>query len=152
MRRIVLIDRIMGSSEIISEPAWDAWSPHLTAEKLVYLQITAFAPSEIEDLDVYNDVYLFDRSTPNLPPVSLTSGSASVHQDPRVVSIGAAWLVTTGDDDPILEIYDMEDPFEPYSRILLQAAVVILVPLLMVWTVQTATEGRNNQASESANI
>ena len=97
-------------------------------------------------------MYLFDRSTPNLPPVSLTSGSASVHQDPRVVSIGAAWLVTTGDDDPILEIYDMEDPFEPYSRILLQAAVVILVPLLMVWTVQTATEGRNNQASESANI
>ena len=69
-----------------------------------------------------------------------------------MVSIGAAWLVTTGDDDPILEIYDMEDPFEPYSRILLQAAVVILVPLLMVWTVQTATESRNNQASESANI
>ena len=88
----------------------------MTSEKLVYLQITAFAPSEIEDLDLYNDVYLFDRSTPNLPPVSLTSGSASVHQDPRVVSIGAAWLVTTGDDDPILEIYDMEDPFEPYSR------------------------------------
>ena len=45
--------------------------------------------------------------------MSLTSGSASVHQT-RVVSIGAAWLVTTGDDDPILEIYDMEDPFEPY--------------------------------------
>ncbi len=152
MRRIVLIDRIMGSSEIISWPAWDAWSPHLTADKLVYLQITAYAPSEDEELDKYNDVYLFDRSTPNLPPVPLTSGSASVHQDPRVVSIGAAWLVTTGDDDPVLEIYDMEDPFEPYSRILLQAAVVILVPLLMVWTVQTATEGRNNQASESANI
>ena len=71
---------------------------------------------------------IFDRSTPNLPPVPLTSGSTSVHQDPRVVSIGAAWLVTTGDDDPVLEIYDMEDPFEPYSRILLQAAVVILVP------------------------
>ena len=57
MRRIVLIDRIMGL-EIISEPAWDAWSPHLTSEKLVYLQITAFAPSEIEELDLYNDVYL----------------------------------------------------------------------------------------------
>ena len=150
MRRIVLLDRVIGSSEIISEPAWDAWSPHLTAEKLVYLQVTAFVPDGEGETNRYNDVYLFDRSIPDT--VRLTSGSESIHEDPRVVSIGAAWLVTTGDDSTILEIYDMEDPFEPYSRILLQAAVVMLVPLLMVWTVQTASESRSNQVSESLNI
>lgn len=150
MRRIVLLDRVIGSSEIISEPAWDAWSPHLTAEKLVYLQVTAFVPDGESETNRYNDVYLFDRSIPDT--VRLTSGSESIHEDPRVVSIGAAWLVTTGDDSTILEIYDMEDPFEPYSRILLQAAVVMLVPLLMVWTVQTASESRSNQVSESMNI
>ncbi len=150
MRRIVLLDRVIGSSEIISEPAWDAWSPHLTAEKLVYLQVTAFVPDGESETNRYNDVYLFDRSIPDT--VRLTSGSESIHEDPRVVSIGAAWLVTTGDDSTILEIYDMEDPFEPYSRILLQAAVVMLVPLLMVWTVQTASESRSNQVSESLNI
>ena len=150
MRRIVLLDRVIGSSEIISEPAWDAWSPHLTAEKLVYLQVTAFVPDGESETNRYNDVYLFDRSIPDT--VRLTSGSESIHEDPRVVSIGAAWLVTTGDDSTILEIYDMEDPFEPYSRILLQAAVVMLVPLLMVWTVQTASESRSNQVSESSNI
>jgi membrane-associated phospholipid phosphatase len=150
MRRIVLLDRVIGRSEIISEPAWDAWSPHLTAEKLVYLQVTAFVPDGESETNRYNDVYLFDRSIPDT--VRLTSGSESIHEDPRVVSIGAAWLVTTGDDSTILEIYDMEDPFEPYSRILLQAAVVMLVPLLMVWTVQTASESRSNQVSESLNI
>ena len=150
MRRIVLLHRVIGSSEIISEPAWDAWSPHLTAEKLVYLQVTAFVPDGESETNRYNDVYLFDRSIPDT--VRLTSGSESIHEDPRVVSIGAAWLVTTGDDSTILEIYDMEDPFEPYSRILLQAAVVMLVPLLMVWTVQTASESRSNQVSESLNI
>ena len=50
--------------------------------------------------------------------------------------------MTDGDENPVLEIYDMEETFEPYSRVLLQAAVVMLVPLLMVWTVQTASEKR----------
>ncbi len=138
LRRVMLIDRVLGNSEIISEPSWDAWSPHLTSEKIVYLQITSFFPSD----DPYesNDVYLHDRSTSD--NVRLTSGSSSVHKDPRVVSIGAAWLVTDGDENPVLEIYDMEETFEPYSRVLLQAAVVMLVPLLMVWTVQTASEKR----------
>lgn len=138
IRRVVLVDRVVGNSVIISEPAWDAWSPHLTTDRIVFTQITAFNPNNQDTNSNLNDVYLYDRS--EKISVSLTSGSEALHEDPRIVSIGAAWLVTDEDGTTILEVYNLEDPFEPYSSILLQAAVVILAPLLMVWTVQAASE------------
>ena len=150
IRRVVLVDRVAGNSAIISEPAWDAWSPHLTADRIVFTQITAFDPNNQDTNSNLNDVYLYDRSEKISVP--LTSGSEAFHEDPRIVSIGAAWLVTDEDGNTILEVYNLEDPFEPYSSILLQAAVVILAPLLMVWTVQAASESKLPQDSASSNI
>lgn len=150
IRRVVLVDRVAGSSAIISEPAWDAWSPHLTGDRIVFTQITAFNPNDEDTNGNLNDVYLYDRV--EKISLSLTSGSEAFHEDPRIVSIGAAWLVTDEDGNTILEVYNLEDPFEPYSSILLQAAVVILAPLLMVWTVQAASETKHPQDSASSNI
>jgi len=150
IRRVVLVDRVVGNSLIISEPAWDAWSPHLTSDKIVFTQITAFNPNNQDTNKDLNDVYLYDRI--EKISLSLTSGSEALHEDPRIVSIGAAWLVTDEDGNTILEVYNLEDPFEPYSSILLQAAVVILAPLLMVWTVQAASESKHPQDSASSNI
>ena len=150
IRRVVLVDRVVGNSAIISEPAWDAWSPHMTDDRIVFTQITAFDPNNQDTDSNLNDVYLYDRSEKIL--ISLTSGSEAFHEDPRIVSIGAAWLVTDEDGNTILEVYNLEDPFEPYSSILLQAAVVILAPLLMVWTVQAASESKHSQDSASSNI
>ena len=150
IRRVVLVDRVVGNSEIISEPAWDAWSPHLTSDRIVFTQITAFNPNNQATNSKLNDVYLYDRA--EKISLSLTSGSEALHEDPRIVSIGAAWLVTDEDGNTILEVYNLEDPFEPYSSILLQAAVVILAPLLMVWTVQAASESKLPQDSASSNI
>ena len=148
MRRIVLFDRLVGNSAIISEPAWDAWSPHLTGDSVVFTQITAFDPNNQGIDKDLNDVYLYDGSS----SISLTSGSEAFHEDPRIVSIGAAWLVTDEDGNTILEVYKLEETFEPYSSILLQAAVVILAPLLMLWTVQAASESKLPQDSASSNI
>ena len=72
IRRVVLIDET-GNSAIISEPAWDAWSPHLTADRIVFTQITAFDPNNQDTNSNLNDVYLYDRS--EKISVSLTSGS-----------------------------------------------------------------------------
>jgi len=50
------------------------------------------------------------------------------------------WIVSGIDGEAELKWYDMEETFEPYSSVILQASVVLMIPLVFTWARQKQAE------------
>jgi hypothetical protein len=66
---------------------------------------------------------------------------------PQVLRENVAWIEE--DSDGLLEIrmYILEETFEPYSSVVLQTAIVMLIPLIVLWAFQAS---RDHARGESA--
>jgi hypothetical protein len=60
-----------------------------------------------------------------------------------MLSDGITWITIDEDGNSELVIYSLENTFEEYSSVVLQLAVVMLIPLLLVWSHQLAIEKRS---------
>ena len=58
----------------------------------------------------------------------------------RVTVGGVGWIVSGIDGEAELTWYDMEETFEPYSSVLLQTSVVLMIPLVFTWARQKQSE------------
>ena len=59
--------------------------------------------------------------------------------DPQVLLEEVAWIEVDTEGDPVLKVYSGET-FQPYSSVIIQSAIVMLMPLLFLWAYQAASE------------
>jgi hypothetical protein len=69
---------------------------------------------------------------------------------PQVMENHIVWLVDSGGEEPPeVRIYSLEETFEPYSSRALQVAILMLIPLLIIWMIQRQKErGISSRAEE----
>ena len=70
----------------------------------------------------------------------LTFDDQESHSSPQVTVGGVGWIVSGIDGEAELTWYDMEETFEPYSSVLLQSSVVLMIPLVFTWARQKQSE------------
>jgi hypothetical protein len=98
------------------------------------------------DWDVSYHVIVENRSYPLHVEDEVNQTSPQVMQD------HIAWLQEgeKEDDAPEVRIFSLEETFEPYSSKTMQAATILLIPMLTIWMIQRQKEngGRTIQTEE----
>jgi hypothetical protein len=140
VNRTVLVDILTGEQTMLSDPIWQSSSPSVAHGRVAFLQIPFWDPSgDPEEVATISDVYLHD--------IEANSTLAITHDEdvdqlyPQVLLEDVAWVEVDSDGASVLKVYSGET-FEPYSSVILQAAILMLIPLLFLWAYQAASERR----------
>ena len=140
VNRTVLVNILTGEQAVISDPIWQSSSPSVAHGRVAFLQIPFWDPSlDSEEVATVNDVYLHDIGANTT--LAITHDDDVDQLDPQVLLEDVAWVEVDSDGMPSLKVYSGET-FQPYSSVILQAAILMLIPLLFVWAYQAASERR----------
>jgi hypothetical protein len=140
LNRLILIDTLTGEQTMLSNPLWPAESPSIKGNYIAFLQRPITSPSiNLDPLNFNSKVFLWD--------IDDDSGDQKTFDDfnqydPYMLSNGITWITIDENGDSELVIYELEKSFQEYSSVVLQAAVLLLIPLLLVWSQQSALEKR----------
>jgi len=141
LNRLILIDTLTGEQQMLSNPLWPADSPSIEGNYIAFLQRPITSPSiNLDLLDFNRDVFLWDINNEN-GVIQITHDDFNQYH-PHVLSNGITWITIDEDGNSELVIYSLENTFEEYSSVVLQSAVLMLIPLLLVWSHQSAIEKR----------
>ena len=121
---------------MLSDPLWDSSSPSLGSDRVALLQIPFWDPNN-PDANSNHDVYLHDIESNST--LAITRDDDVNQMEPQVLLEEVAWIEVDIDGEAILKVYSGET-FEPYSSVILQSAIVMLIPLLFLWSYQAASE------------
>ncbi len=150
VNRVILIDSASGSQLLLSDPVWPASSPSIAYGKVAYLQIPRFDPTaDPEDLLTARDVFLHDIDENRT--VQLTIDDDVDQSNPQVLQSTVAWIESNENDEVEIRIHALEETFEPYSSVVLQSAIVLLIPLMILYAFQTAADARGPIRREDEN-
>ena len=143
LNRLILIDILTGHQEMISNPIWPSESPSIDGNYIAFLQrpVTTSSPN-IDLLSFNREVFLWDTLSDNNNRIQITHDELNQYQ-PHVLNNGITWITIDQDGNSELVIYSLEKTFEEYSSVVLQSAILMLIPLLLVWSHQSAIERRN---------
>ncbi len=140
VNRTVLVNILTGEQSVLSDPIWQSSSPSVAHGRVAFLQIPFWDPSlEPEEVATVNDVYLHDIDANTT--LAITHDDDVDQMDPQVLLEDVAWVEVDSDGIPSLKVYSGET-FQPYSSVILQAAILMLIPLLFLWAYQAASERR----------
>jgi hypothetical protein len=140
VNRTVLVDILTGEQTLLSDPKWQSSSPSVAHGRVAFLQIPLWDPSvDPEEVATASDVYLHDIEANTT--LALTHDDDVNQLDPQVLLEDVAWVEVDSDGTSALKVYSGET-FQPYSSVILQAAILMLIPLLFLWAYQAASERR----------
>jgi len=140
VNRTVLVNILTGEQSVLSDPIWQSSSPSVAHGRVAFLQIPFWDPSlDPEEVAIVNDVYLHDIDANTT--LAITHDDDVNQMDPQVLLEDVAWVEVDSDGMPSLKVYSGET-FQPYSSVILQAAILMLIPLLFLWAYQAASERR----------
>ncbi|MEE3318895.1 MAG: phosphatase PAP2 family protein [Candidatus Thermoplasmatota archaeon] len=140
VNRTILINILTGEQTMISEPVWPSSSPSVAHGRVAFLQIPLWDPSlDPEQIATARDVYLHDIEANTT--LAITHDDDVDQLDPQVLLEDVAWVEVDSDGKSSLKVYSGET-FQPYSSVILQAAILMLIPLLFLWAYQAASERR----------
>ena len=143
LNRLILIDILTGQQEIISNPIWPAESPSIDGNYIAFLQKPVTSPPSNLDISTFNrEVFLWDILSENNNRIQITYDEFNQY-DPHVLNNGITWITIDENGNSELVIYSLEKTFEEYSSVVLQSAILMLIPLLLVWSHQSAIEKRS---------
>ena len=143
LNRLILIDILTGQQEIISNPIWPAESPSIDGNYIAFLQRPVTSPPSNLDISTFNrEVFLWDILSENNNRIQITYDEFNQY-DPHVLNNGITWITIDENGNSELVIYSLEKTFEEYSSVVLQSAILMLIPLLLVWSHQSAIEKRS---------
>ena len=143
LNRLILIDILTGQQEIISNPIWPAESPSIDGNYIAFLQRPVTSPPSNLDISSFNrEVFLWDILSENNNRIQITYDEFNQY-DPHVLNNGITWITIDENGNSELVIYSLEKTFEEYSSVVLQSAILMLIPLLLVWSHQSAIEKRS---------
>ena len=140
VNRTILINILTGEQTMISEPVWPSSSPSVAHGRVAFLQKPLWDPSlDPEEIATARDVYLHDIEANTT--LAITHDDDVDQLDPQVLLEDVAWVEVDSDGKSSLKVYSGET-FQPYSSVILQAAILMLIPLLFLWAYQAASERR----------
>ena len=136
VNRTVLVNILTGDQRMLSDPLWDSSSPSLGSDRVAFLQIPFWDPNN-PDANSNHDVYLHDIESNST--LAITRDDDVNQMEPQVLLEEVAWIEVENGGEAVLKVYSGET-FEPYSSVILQSALVMLIPLLFLWAYQAASE------------
>ena len=140
VNRTILINILTGEQTMISEPVWPSSSPSVAHGRVAFLQIPLWDPSlDPEDIVTNRDVYLHEIA--DNTTLAITHDEDVDQSDPQVLLNNVAWVEVDTDGVSVLTVYS-EETFEPYSSVILQSAILMLIPLIFLWAYQATSERR----------
>ena len=135
VNRTVLVDLLTGDQRMLSDPLWQSSSPSVGDGRVAFLQIAFWDPSD--NIVGTNDVYLHEIESNTT--LAITHDDEVNQIGPQVLLEEVAWIEVGSDGESVLKVYSGET-FQPYSSVILQSAIVMLIPLLFLWAYQAASE------------
>ena len=140
VNRTILINILTGEQTMISEPVWPSSSPSVAHGRVAFLQIPFWDPSlDPEDIVTNRDVYLHEIA--DNTTLAITHDEDVDQSDPQVLLNNVAWVEVDADGASALTVYS-EETFQPYSSVILQSAILMLIPLIFLWAYQATSERR----------
>lgn len=139
INRTVFADTVSGMQIMISTPIWESSSPSIGNGNVAFLQIPRFEPGSVNSDDsVANQVFIYQIESNQTE--QLTFDEDESHSSPQALLGGVGWIETGSNGEAELKWYDLEETFEPYSSVILQTSVVLLIPLVFTWARQKQSE------------
>ena len=140
VNRTILVNILTGEQTMISEPVWPSSSPSVAHGRVAFLQIPFWDPSlDPEDIVTNRDVYLHEIA--DNTTLAITLDEDVDQSDPQVLLNNVAWVEVDADGASALTVYS-EETFQPYSSVILQSAILMLIPLIFLWSYQATSERR----------
>ena len=140
VNRTILVNILTGEQTMISEPVWPSSSPSVAHGRVAFLQIPFWDPSlDPEDIATNRDVYLHEIA--DNTTLAITHDEDVDQSDPQVLLNNVAWVEVDADGASALTVYS-EETFQPYSSVILQSAILMLIPLIFLWAYQATSERR----------
>ncbi len=144
LNRTVLIDTISGDQLILSDSVWPSSSVSLAHGKVAFLQIPRFDPTQDEEDQITaRDVFLHDIAENRTK--QLTIDEDIDQSQPQVLNSAVAYLQEDEDGEVNIHLFALEETFEPYSSVVLQSAIVIIIPLMVLLAFQSALENKKSR-------
>ena len=141
LNRLILVDALTGNQEMISNPLWPSDSPSIEGNYIAFLQRPITSPTpNLEPEDFNRDVFIWNIEDNN-GRVQITVDDLD-QENPHVLDNGVTWIEINENGDSKLVIYSLEKTFEEYSSVVLQSAILMLIPLLLLLSHQAAIEKR----------
>jgi hypothetical protein len=141
LNRLILVDTLTGNQEMISNPLWPSESPSIEGNYIAFLQRPITSPTINLDPENFNrEVFLWNIEDNN-GRIQITLDDLD-QENPHVLDNGVTWIEIDENGDSELVIYSLEKTFEEYSSVVLQSAILMLIPLLLLLSHQAAIEKR----------
>ena len=141
LNRLIMVDTLTGNQEMISNPLWPSESPSIEGNYIAFLQRPITNPTINLDPENFNrDVFLWNVEDNN-GRIQITLDDLD-QENPHVLDNGVTWIEIDENGDSELVIYSLEKTFEEYSSVVLQSAILLLIPLLLLLSHQAALEKR----------
>ena len=138
INRTVFADTVSGMQTMISTPIWESSSPSIGNGNVAFLQIPRFQPGlPNSENSEENQVFIYQIDSNQTE--QLTFDEDESHSSPQALLGGVGWIETSNGEAE-LKWYDLEETFEPYSSVILQTSVVLLIPLVFTWARQKQSE------------
>jgi hypothetical protein len=138
MDRLVLVDIFSGNQSILGDPLWQSSSPSIYGNNIAFLQISSWNPTLLnQEPSEPNDVWLYDAVTNQSS--RLTYDDLNQLQ-PHALEESIAWTDVKDNGDLEVIVYPLKEVFRPYSSVLIQSAILMLIPLTFVWASQSAKD------------
>ena len=142
LNRLILVDALTGNQEMISNPLWPSESPSIEGNYIAFLQRPITNPNlNLDPEDFNRDVFIWNVEDNN-ERVQITFDELLDQENPHVLDNGVTWIEINENGDSTLVIYSLEKTFEEYSSVVLQSAILMLIPLLLLLSHQSAIEKR----------
>ena len=138
INRTVFADTVSGMQTMISTPIWESSSPSIGNGNVAFLQIPRFqpgAPNSENSEENQGFIYQIESNQTE----QLTFDEDESHSSPQALLGGVGWIETSNGEAE-LKWYNLEETFEPYSSVILQTSVVLLIPLVFTWARQKQSE------------
>jgi len=141
MDRLVLVDIFTGNQTILGDPLWQSSSPSIYGNNIAFLQIPSWNPTVLnQESSDPSDVWLYDTTINQSS--RLTYDSINQLQ-PHALERSIVWTDEQNNGDLEVIVYPLEEIFRPYSSVLIQSAILMLIPLIFVWSSQSVRETKS---------
>ena len=109
--------------------------------KVSFLQIPRYDPTINEqDRLSASDVFLHDIEENRTTQLTIDEEVDQTY--PQVLMSGVAWIEESSNGEIEIRIHSLEETFEPYSSVILQSSILMLIPLIVLRAFQSAREKR----------
>ena len=134
---MVLLDTVTGDSEIISDPKYAAYDPHMGYGVLMFSAYANIDPNNASEKYSDREIYIYDIDSEILKP--LTADELD-QWGPMVLKDHYVYQQVDEDGVISVEVQQKEPTLQPYASNILKIGVVLAIALIFVNIMQRQRE------------